>query len=209
MSDYKRRSRRNYNSPEDDSIIPKTIEKLLLSEDFINKIREIIDTKLPPTREQETKMLQYKGEQLQRQLIQKNEKMDCLEQYSRINNLRFCRISERENEDTTQLVVDFCRDKLNIQVQSQDIDFVHRLKHAKNGSNPIIAKFTNRTMKKEIYSNKSKLKGTRTVIKEDLTSNRVTILRKLTKIVLKKSTWTNDEMIFCKIGNNSFLSISG
>ncbi|GJQ86615.1 hypothetical protein Trydic_g7847 [Trypoxylus dichotomus] len=196
MSDYKWRSRRNYNSAEDDSIIRKTIEKLLLSEDFINKFREIIDTKLPPTLEQQTKMLQCKVEQLQRQLIEMNGKMDCLEQYSCINNLRFSGISECESEDTTQVAVEFC------QVHSQDIDFVHRLKHAENVSNPIIAKFTNRTMKKEICSNKSKLKSTRTVIKEDITSNRVTILRELTKIMPKKSTWTNDGKIFCKIGNN-------
>ncbi|GJQ72489.1 hypothetical protein Trydic_g3561 [Trypoxylus dichotomus] len=53
--------------------------------------------------------------------------MDNLGQYSGINNLRFYGIPERPDEDANQLVVDSFRRKLNIQVQSQDIDVVHRL----------------------------------------------------------------------------------
>ncbi|GJQ80003.1 hypothetical protein Trydic_g9476 [Trypoxylus dichotomus] len=201
MGDYKWRNKRSSDSIEDDSIIRKIMEKLILSDEFVNKIYEKASAKLMAILQQETKLLQRKVEQLQTQLAEMNEKMDNLEQYSKINNLRFYGIPERPNEDTDQLIVDFCRDKMNIVVRSQDINAAYRLKHAENGLKPIIVKFTNRTIKREIYSNKIKLKGTRTVIKEDLTSKRATIFKELGNIVPKKCTWTNNGKIFYKVDN--------
>ncbi|KAK9721847.1 hypothetical protein QE152_g19970 [Popillia japonica] len=79
-----------------------------------------------------------KVEQLNIKLQEANEKIDNLEQYSRINNLRVFGCKEVPNEAPVDVFVDFCRTKLNLIIQPSDIDVAHRLRGKENGIRPMI-----------------------------------------------------------------------
>lgn len=210
MPDYKLRSTK---SSEDETSIHESIEKLLCSEEFISRISSRISESLMAALDSKVKTLTTEVSQLKSQLMEANAKVESLEQYSRINNLRLYGVKEEKDENIMAVVTKVCTDKLNITVRPEDIDIAHRLRAKENGIRPIIIRFVNRTIKKLIYKNKSKLKGTKIVLKEDLTPFRVSLLKKLSKVAPTNAFWTNDGIVFCKSDNkiyriNSFNDIS-
>ncbi|KAK9720104.1 hypothetical protein QE152_g22288 [Popillia japonica] len=94
-----------------------------------------------------------------------------------------------------------CRENLKINIQPSDIDISHRLKGKENCIRPIIVRFTSRLLKKHVFNAKRRLKGTKTVIKEDLTPLRVILLKQLSRQAPSNSFWTSDGNIFAKVGN--------
>ena len=55
------------------------------------------------------------------------DRIDDLEQYSRINCLLFVGIEERDTKDTHALVLDVCNSELEVEVSLEDIERSHRL----------------------------------------------------------------------------------
>jgi len=90
--------------------------------------------------------------------------MDQLEQYGRRLNLEFEVVPQYSNENVTDIVVQLTK-KLNFAVRIDDISIAHRLppKTVKNKNNvasppTIIAQFTNKPVRNEIYANRRKAK---------------------------------------------------
>lgn len=198
---YNLRYKQLSSSVDEESFFEKTIEKLLLSDVFINKICDKITSLLTPFIQTEVKVLATKVEQLQTQLNVTNSKLDDMEQYSRSNNLRLYGVPEKQDENINEVISTFCSEKLDIVLQPHDIDVSHRLKSKVNGTRPIIVRFTSRAVKHKIYNNKRKLKGSRIIIKEDLTKVRVQLLKEISKRAPARSTWTRDGKIYCKVNN--------
>lgn len=133
--------------------------------------------------------------QLEKQLVQK---IDTLEQYSRRNNLRLYGIPNKPGENTDELVMQVCKEKLNIDITSHDIDCSHRLNVSsqKSGPKPIIVKFVRRNIRNKISENKRKLAKTNIVIREDLTQRRAALLREVSLKFGKKQSWTLNGNVF-------------
>lgn len=103
-----------------------------------------------------------------------NEKINHLEQYSRINNIRISGLEEEESENRTKTedkVVSFLNSNIsNLNLQKKDIEIAHRLGQKKEGKvRQIIVKLYSRNTKSTLLSKRKQLKGCGVYINEDLT----------------------------------------
>ena len=91
------------------------------------------------------------------------DKLDDLEQYGRRNSVRMYNINcAPYNNNCLDAVVDVLQNKLKVSVGPNDIDRCHPVgKPNVNGLKPIIVKFKTYNAKREVYSSKSNLKGTK------------------------------------------------
>ncbi|KAE8741065.1 hypothetical protein FOCC_FOCC013403 [Frankliniella occidentalis] len=132
-----------------------------------------------------------------------NYKCEELEQYGRRNNVRIFGIAEQRNENTDQLVLDLAK-KLKVNIQLNNIDRSHRVgKPMGSTPRPIIVKFTSYASKKAVFQAKKLLKGTRTTVREDLTRERLALLKEAIRNYSEKNVWTSDGVIMIKVGENT------
>ena len=121
--------------------------------------------------------------------------VDNLQQYSRRNCLLFHGITESNDEDTDQLVVDQCNEKLNLSITRDMLERTHRLgpKHDQGGKpRAIIVKCCSYRNRCLVFINKKRLKGTSVTITESLTKARMELVKEVLKIVGDGNTWTSD-----------------
>lgn len=131
--------------------------------------------------------------------------IDKMEQYSRRNCLLLHGVRENSNEDTDDIVVKTISENLDIDIQKEDLDRTHRIgkgNRADGKARPIIIKFARYNVRRNVYSNKKKLKGKSLLITESLTKARVTLLKQAQTRYGVENVWTSDGRILHKIGNN-------
>ncbi|KAI4459414.1 l1 transposable element-related [Holotrichia oblita] len=121
-------------------------------------------------------------------------KVDALEQYSRKNNLRIYGLPEDVNEDVEAVVASTLSTKLNMDVNPAFIEVCHRLGQRSNST--IIIKFSSHKYKSLVYRHRSRLKGTKIVIKEDLTRKRDEAMKNLVTKYGRKNVWSVDGVLF-------------
>ncbi|KAK9709224.1 hypothetical protein QE152_g26743 [Popillia japonica] len=126
---------------------------------------------------------------------------NALEQYTRRNSLRIFGIPENKNENTSDVISMFCKEKLNLDVPTTAIDYCHRLFAKEGQQKPIIVKFISRYTKKLVYSKKKMLKGSKVVIKEDLTRANQNLLREASKRFGDRKAWSFEGKIYVKSGD--------
>ncbi|KAI4458092.1 l1 transposable element-related [Holotrichia oblita] len=182
----------------DDALITKIVEQVLKSDSLLEKISQVIGEKTAAI----IKAYEQKVVSLEVKLAKAYEDIDSLEQYSRLNNLRLYGIPETPNENTDVMVASICKDKLGITIPPESIDCSHRLGKVENGHRPIVVKFCVRNIKQSIYNNKRKLKNTKIVIREDLTKQRLALMKDVKKRL--GVAWTNHCKIFTKVGNRIY-----
>lgn len=186
---------------EEEAMLQKVIEKVLASDVFLNKIVNIVVEKLDTYFEKQTKEIREEVSKLQDELLKTNDNLEKLEQYSRLNSVRIFGLAEKKDENITAEVTTLIKTKLNIDLKYEDICCCHRLKSKENGTPPVIVKFTRRSKRNEVFREKKKLKGTKIVIREDLTRARATAVRDLVKLYTNKNIFTNNANIFIKLNN--------
>ena len=131
--------------------------------------------------------------------------IDEMEQYSRRNCLLLHGVRENSNENTDDIVVKTISENLDIDIQKEDLDRTHRVgkgNRADGKARPIIIKFARYNVRRNVYSNKRKLKGKSVLITESLTAARVRLLKQAQTRYGVKNVWTSDGRILHKIGNN-------
>ena len=98
-------------------------------------------------------------------------------------------------------VITFCHDALNVTVSSRDISTAHRIKGGdKDKPRPVIVRFTNRRVRDETYSSKTKLKDLpiRYYISEHLSRSASEPFFEARKMLREKklvSTWTQNGQV--------------
>ena len=134
---------------------------------------------------------------------------DDLEQYTRKFNLVIHGISEREDEDNVENVIELGK-LLNVNLTRNDIDIVHRMNtKSKNQPRPIIVRFSSYNAKNQLYKARIKLRNLfsqalgpgKIYINENLTSWRAELFREVRKVKKKYQNgkaWTVDGKIFFK-----------
>ena len=130
--------------------------------------------------------------------------IDELEQYSRRKCLLLHGIKEDSKEDTDDVAIKSLSQNVDIELDKKDADRTH---HAGKPSrsdrkpDPIITKFARYNVRRDVYSNKRKLKGKNFLITESLTVARVKLLRQAQTKYGVHNIWTFDERILFKRGN--------
>ena len=159
-----------------------------------NSLREVLDEKIASLHELEvsidTKLrkvreLEVNVESTTTKTKELVSRQDQLEQYSRRNNIRIMGVKVTPDEDTDKIVYDIAQ-RMRVKISPCDIDRSHRVHRrkpptyatatrnnapTKQDVPPIIVKFILYKSKQMMMKNRRKLKGSRTVIVEDLTVN--------------------------------------
>lgn len=128
------------------------------------------------------------------------DKLEVSEQYTRRNNLRFYGLKETQGEDLHKEIHKLC-ETIGVPLPSGVISVCHRLPGRVDGTRPVIAVFVSRSVRDTIYKNKAKLKGSAVVIREDLTTTRLSLFQKAYSYFGNKRVWTNYGKIMCNLNN--------
>ena len=202
-----------------ESIVGNAIEKKL--NEILTRIEkvegEIFDLKTDLDQKvKEVKTLEEKVCQQDQSINTLQNSINSLEQYSRRSCLRIFGIEEKRGENTDLLVTEVVRSQLGVSLDPyKDIDRSHRTGHPGSGHQastsagrspmqkhrprPIIVKLNSYRKRREIITNRRKLKDTGIVIVEDLTKKNQKLLSmaRASKDVL--AAWTSDGRIIVQI----------
>ena len=145
---------------------------------------------------------------LAKQIEEKEKRMDDLEQYGRSNCLILHGCIDLPKENAGYVTFEnFVLDTLNSRqkfahpIHNSDIDICHVLPSRK-GKNAIIIKFVRRSIRNQVFNNKSLLKATKEsdpklAITESLTRRRSKLLEQSKKVFGFQNVWTQKGNIFC------------
>lgn len=163
--------------------------------DEINVKMQSLETRLK-TLEEENSVLRTENNVLKSD----NEKM---EQYSRRNNIRIFGIEEKNGETVEDVIMDLFITKMGVEINKENIDRCHRVGATKpNKHRPIIVKFISYKHRQAVLKNKSKLKGTKCFIREDLTVYRQNLLSQA--FANFDNAWAYNGKIFTVFKNQSY-----
>lgn len=147
-------------------------------------------------------------------LVELENRLEDLEQRHRMENLEFHGIPEIEGEDCRELVAKMAR-FVNVDISAKDISIAHRLPATKNKTPGIIARFTSRTIRNQIYSKRIQLSkvtnfripGMRNLfINENLTRTKKDLYYQVRRKKVQqsyKSAWTNNAQIYVQKSDRS------
>lgn len=165
----------------------------------------------------ETKTIAENQQKLSILCSKYDDKIDELEQYSRRNCLLIHGIEENQSENTTNKAIDTF-DKLDINIDTKDIDRSHRLgrKSTNSTSNethkrkprPIIVKFVSYAQRNLVFRNKRKLKHSGISISENLTTRRQQLLREASSSDAIDAAWTSDGKVICLLKNGKKVTLT-
>lgn len=134
-------------------------------------------------------------------------KTEELEQYQRRNNLRVFGVPETQGESTDGIVIGLLKDKLAIDLPLGRLERTHRVGRprppgddGKLRHRPIIVRFLNYRDRREVFSNKKRMKGSGITIREDLTTKRAEVLRQAIQQHGPSRVWTVDGRIIWEDG---------
>ena len=132
------------------------------------------------------------------------EEIDNLEQYSRRNCILIHGVKESNKEVTDDLAREIFNTKLHLDVNVQDLDRSHRIGRKTPGkTRPIIVKFATYNRRREVFSTKKNLKGSKITITESLTSNRLELLHLCKGDENVETVWSSDGRIICLLKDGS------
>lgn len=199
---YKTRSAKS--QEEDENLIKRVVEKIFASEDFLCKLVDKISVILNQQVENTVKVCTDKVEQLDKKIMDLSKQIDDQEQFSRRNNLRIYGLVEDRNENVPEKLTHFFKNKLDINVNTKDMDFCYRLKRKEGANTCVIVRFCNNWMKQEIFKNKRKLKGSKIVIKEDLTIRRAAVYKQACVKFGPRNVWSSEGKVVCKVNDKIY-----
>ncbi|XP_035688736.1 uncharacterized protein LOC118424295 [Branchiostoma floridae] len=135
----------------------------------------------------------------QMQLVRETSaRLNDLEQYSRRNCL-LLHGAVSPTSDTVQIILDTAKNTLGIDLSEGDIDRAHPLPRRKGSDGqrppPIVIKFVSYTARHKFFSAKSKLKGSKLFVTEQLTKENALLLRATREKM--GNGWSMDGRIYC------------
>lgn len=124
--------------------------------------------------------------------------MDDVQQYLRRDCLEITGIPTIPNEDTKQLVLEVS-EVIGVELTINDLSTVHRLPDTKKTKDRIIAKFTRRDKREEVYSKRRKLFGKTTVDLPSVRNNLGTSIPEASNVYINESLTSYRKMLFGKV----------
>ena len=140
---------------------------------------------------------------LEKHLEELEGELEEMQQYSRRTNILIHGVEEKPNEDTDAAAMEIITEKLEVPCIDMDISRSHRLgKKVAEKTRPIIVRLARYNVKKNIYDAKKKLKGTGTVITENLTPARYDLYKQCKEKFGLRNVYTLDGRIYRLTGKN-------
>ena len=177
-----------------------SVMELVERKDFCEKIAKLVNV--------EIKTLKESVSQLERENQLLRQKLDDTEQHSRRSSLRVFGISEEPNENTENCVINVFKEKMGVTIKPEAVDRCHRIgrkNDVNKGPRPILVKFVSYRSRQEVYNMKKRLKGTRIVVSEDLTSHNYNLLKSAKDRCGKQRAWSNDGRVFISHNGSTIL----
>ncbi|KAK3753059.1 hypothetical protein QZH41_005504 [Actinostola sp. cb2023] len=141
-----------------ESIAIAAVDKYVSSTEFQSALSESIAFDLEDMKCQQDELSKEVSDQKWSHFnenIKFNCKQDDIEQYSRRNSIRISGITENKDENTDELVMKTIKEKLNIDITTNDLDRSHRVGLRKPGKpRQIIVKLVRHNKKVEILKNR-------------------------------------------------------
>uniref|UniRef100_A0A8D8Y1M0 FP protein C-terminal domain-containing protein n=1 Tax=Cacopsylla melanoneura TaxID=428564 RepID=A0A8D8Y1M0_9HEMI len=155
--------------------------------------------------------LEKENYELRRQVKSMAIIIEDLDQYSRNRNIQIDNVPEEQDEDLKEMVINVGK-KLDVEIETKEIDAIHRLPTTRKESiKPIVVQFTTRQVRENIMSKRKtkittrdlKMAGEEKIvyINEHLTRNKKSIMfeaRKLKNEKGYKFLWTRNGKIFIR-----------
>ena len=200
----------------------KSIQKMMpqilqtVKDEVRTTINDIVDAKIEELQNKLSLKIDLEQEKAKLKTLSEAE---LLESYNRRDNVKILgveqilRDGERESyHETANIVMSIAKD-LNTEITPQDVSIAHRLP-AYNGVKPIICKFTRRTKKIELLTNKKNFrtnsKFSSIKIFEDTTKARHMFLGLMKRDERIDAAWIRDGSIFYKyVENDAVHKIQG
>jgi hypothetical protein len=108
----------------------------------------------------------------------------------------------------SDIIVDICKNKLKLDISTNDISRSHVIGKIRNGKSQVIVRFLSYRCREKVYNYKRNLKNdaNRIFITENLTKTRTNLVKSLA--VLKynqniKTYWTTDGRVYAKLNESS------
>ena len=142
-----------------------------------------------------------------------NKTLNNNEQWSRRSNLKILGVKETQRAEdhieTERLTLELLNKSLGLNTTSRDIDIAHRVgKPAPNRPRPILVKCIDRKTKIDIIKNRSKLKGTKILIVEDLTAQNMQFFTAVRELSFVVQAWTKEGVIHAKGRNGAIAKVT-
>lgn len=126
-------------------------------------------------------------------------KLDNVQQHIKNDNLRLIQIPEADDENVHEKVFNIFKNKMNVDINKSNIAAAYRVgKKNENKPRHVVVVFNDNSTKMRVYNKKKSLKGTKIVIKEDLTVSRVKTVREASEKYGFKNVWTVNGHIFAR-----------
>lgn len=194
-----------------DAVLERTLQSEAFLKSLAATLTDIVAKKLEESmsfNENLISALQKKIEDRDREIQNLKEELDLktdqLEMYSRRNCLRIFGLAEEEGENTDEKVIAVAR-KISVDLSINDIDRSHRVGRKIDGkSRPVIVKFVSYRKRREVFQSKRKLKGQNITIREDLTRQRLEVLRAAISRFQQRNVWTEDGQVVVNTGSGRF-----
>ena len=162
-------------------------------------------------KEEQIKNLESEVTKMKEEIIDLKKGIDSQEQYSRRNCLLIHGVTESDDENTDEVVLNVLNEDVGVTVDIKEIDRSHRLGKPKpnsaNKNRPIIVKFTRYNKRSEVFKKKKSLKGKQMSITESLTPLRMEMLKKAREEHSMQNVWTSDGKIIYKDAHDNKVKI--
>ncbi|CAG9761270.1 unnamed protein product [Ceutorhynchus assimilis] len=178
-------------------------------QDVVSKVAAMVDKQL----EEKLKAQDVEIETLkenQNKIIEENMQLrkiiDDQEQHARNLNVRIHGIKVEDGENTENLrtkVLEVFTNKLKINLVDSVIKKCHRVSSMGPSDQPpaVLVRFASDTSRSQVIRNRKNLKGSKIVIREDLTKNRLGLLKSAIDVFSSKSAWVLNGNIYVKCEN--------
>lgn len=193
------------------STIKLIITKLCTSDEFVSELSNSIYSLLSKQFNEKFKLIEDDNKQLCERIVKLEESSNKLlemnsryEQSLRKNNLMIYGITEDVNENCMDLSISVINTKLKLNLLPSDIESCYRVgKNIGSKTRDIKMKFYKNYHKNLVYGSKKMFKGTRVIVREDLSPELSNIL----KLVIGKAgaagkVWTSNGTIYMKSEND-------
>ena len=130
-------------------------------------------------------------ENLKTRLLEEQEKIIALENYSRRENLRFMNVPERNDENCMDVVYDIIENDMNINVEDIHFHAVHRVGKprsedaSKSFPRPIIARFLSRENRDAVFRARNRLKDSERAKDVYITQDYAKAIQQERKVLIK------------------------
>ncbi|CAH1965154.1 unnamed protein product [Acanthoscelides obtectus] len=131
-------------------------------------------------------------------------RVDHLEQLQKRRSVRILGLTESENENPVETLIDFLDQYLNVSCEIRDVNAVFRVKGTERNSGPrvLLLIFTRLLLKQSVMSaNKAMFKGSNILVYEDLTKEVYQLLRLTKKKYGPRNVWSSSGKVFVKSGD--------